>query len=128
MAGIKVRVEKNIFHALATQLEPRKAKILAEEKAAMVAIARTLVPVLTGFLYSRIRATLTGVEAAAAYAAMIEYGQLPGRPPQPYLTPAFELRRPILLQRLRDELFDERGLSSQTRAPAVTSPDQSAIE
>ena len=126
--AIKVKVEKNIFAALATQLEPRKAKILAEEKAEMVKVARTLVLVLTGYLQSRIRATLTGIEARAEYAAIIEYGRLPGRPAQPYLTPAFELRRPILLRRLRDELFDERSLSTRARAPGTLSPDAAELE
>lgn len=126
--GIKVRVEKNILSALATQLQPRKAKILAEEKAEMVRLARLLVPVLSGYLQSRIRATLTGIEADADYARIIEYGRPPGRPAQPYLTPAFEARRPILLRRLRDELFDERGLSDRARAPGAISPDAAQME
>ena len=126
--GIKVRVEKNILSALATQLEPRKAKILAEEKAEMVKVARILVPVLTGRLQRSIRVTLTGIEARMPYAGVIEYGRLPGRPAQPYLTPAFELRRPILLKRLRDELFDERGLSDRARAQDGPSADQAELE
>lgn len=81
---------------------------MRETRVGIVAMARTLVPIDTGRLYRSIRPTFTGVEADTEYAGIIEYGLPPFRAPQPYLVPAANYYRPIMLRRLRDELFAEK--------------------
>lgn len=115
--AIKAKLLKNNFALLATQLDRRKATIVAQTKADIVESARLLVPYVTGRLWRSIRATVTGVEANAPYAAMIEYGELPSRRPQPYLTPAVEFHRRRMMIRLREELFAERDPSDQRTRP-----------
>lgn len=109
---ITARMEKNIFRALARQLSPRARAIEADTRRDIVAIARQLVPVDTGELRDSIHETFLGVAADADHAAPVEYG-VPGRTPaRPFLTPAAERCRPVMIARLRaaDDLFREEGL------------------
>lgn len=111
MMAIKTTIEKNFFPALARALPSRAERIVGETRHDIAAMARRLVPIDTGELQRSIHVTPTGVEADADHAAIIEYGRPPNRPAQPYLTPAAEYHRPLMLARLSErELFAETDL------------------
>lgn len=115
-ASISVTLDTRVLSRaaeLTNQTLGEALQTLADE---IVADAQSIVPVRTGFLRSTISAQTVNdleidVEAAAPYAAAVEYGTTK-QPSQPYLTPAVErgrLRLPELVSEALGKLWREAG-------------------
>lgn len=105
---LKVKVANNRLPKLNSQLRERALKIIQDGAQQTADMAKSLAPVDTGFLRGSIHVETQDsghaqVVVEASYGQFVEYGTVK-MAAQPYLTPAVELVKPQLINKLKNIL------------------------